>query len=135
MSKCQCKTPRRKCFNPAKEILKFIKNLGGYMSVLVSRVSRVLSYLLGERQRLLDEVAVLRNQLAEALANDAADAAAILEAREAAEAARVAAEAAAAEAARLQDLVSADAEEDAAIEELLAPVEAEIPAEDLEPEV
>ena len=99
------------------------------MTNFVNRLSRVLSYYQGERQRLLDQVAYLQGQLAAALANDAADAEAIAAAEEAAADARSTAEAATAEAERLQALVDADVAEDAAIEAALSEVEAQLPVE------
>jgi len=96
---------------------------------ILDRVTRVLAYLANERANLLQELADVRAMLEEALSNDAADAEAIAEARAAAEAAETRAAEALAQLAPLQELADADAAEDAAISDALAPFEAEIPAE------
>lgn len=101
------------------------------MANFVSRLSRVLAYYQGERQRLLDQVAALQEQLVVALADAAADDEAVAAARTVAETARTVADAATAETERLQALVDADVTEDADLEAALAAAEAQLPTEEV----
>lgn len=115
-----------------------LPSLKKIMANFAVRVQRVLLALRGDRDNLLVENAQLKEKLAAALANDAADEAEISAAHAAADEAKSTADAAVAEAARLQALVDADTAEDAALEEVLhafeapaaeAPVAEETPAE------
>jgi cysteinyl-tRNA synthetase len=105
---------------------RFIKQQFNYqrkqMSALTDLARRVVSYLLGREQTLLSEIASLKEQLAVALADDAADAAAIAAAEEAAAAARVEADQAIAANAPLQALADADQAEDAELATILGAV-------------
>jgi cysteinyl-tRNA synthetase len=105
---------------------RFIKQQFNYqrkqMSALTDLARRVITYLLGREQTLLEEIASLQEQLATALANDAADAAAIAAANDAADAARAAADQAVAANAELQALATADQAEDAELETILGAV-------------
>lgn len=97
------------------------------MANLLVRISAVLS----SKQ---SEIASLKQQLAEALANDAADAAAIQAAKADASAAEAQAKEAQDNAARLQELVDADVVEDQGISDLLASFETnDKPADDSAP--
>lgn len=107
----------RFCIRQYHFIKRQLKSQGKQMTVLTDLARRVVNYLLGREQTLLQEIADLREQLATALANDAADAAAIAAAQEAAAAAQALADQAVAQAADLQALATADQAED---EELAA---------------
>lgn len=96
------------------------------MASLFERTSRVINFLLGEKTALLEENAQLKDQLAQALANDRADAEAILAAQVAADAARDVAADAKAKSAELQTLVDADVAED---EQIIALLDATLPSE------
>lgn len=89
------------------------------MATLFARISEVINFLLGEKTKLLEENAQLKEQLAQALANDVADAEAIAAAQAEAEAARAVADEAKAKSEELQTLVDADTAEDAQILALL----------------
>jgi hypothetical protein len=95
------------------------------MSALSDRVATVVKFLLDEKAGILSELATTKEALATALANDAADAEAVATATAAAEAAAAASKEAEAKAAGLQELVDADAEEDAAISAALDSVTAQ----------
>ena len=110
------------CIRQYRFIKRQLKSQGEQMSVLTDLARRVINYLLGREQTLLQEIADLQEQLATALANDAADAAAIAAAQEAAAAAQAAAEQAMAANAPLQALADADTAEDAELQAILGAV-------------
>lgn len=100
------------------------------MTTLLQKIDRVLRFLQAENTRLTQELADAKAALAEALADDAADAESIREAQAAAAAAQVnanaaqaAADAATARANTLQGQVDADQAEDQEIEGRLASVD------------
>ena len=95
----------------------------------ISRLNRVLTYFSSEKARLLAELALVKDQLAVALENDAADQAAIATAQEEARVARLAAAAAATEVERLNQVVSEDVAEDTQLDALISSAEAELPVE------
>jgi hypothetical protein len=103
----------------------FLKSLFKKMD-LVTRIKNILSTLKGDKDALLSENASLKEQLATALANDAADAQSVADAQADAEVARAAADVAIAETARLQSIVDADTAEDAALDALLSSLEAPV---------
>lgn len=92
-----------------------IHRLTTTMSALSDRVVAVIQFLQAGEASLKAELAQVKEQLAAALTNDAADAEAIAAAQADAAAARGAADAAALKVAELQGLADADAAEDAAI--------------------
>jgi hypothetical protein len=96
--------------------LQLLSTLLHAMGSLFSRIAAVLA---GRDAVIAD----LREQLAAALADDAADDQAVAEAQAGAAAARAEAEAAAARVEELQAMADADAAEDAQISELLAAYE------------
>jgi hypothetical protein len=114
------------------------------MSEFSGRVADVLNALKVENAALLIETAHLKQQLAAALANDAADAQAIADATVAAQAAKAQASTANAEIIRLNAELAADDYDDAALEALLGAYEPqntvevveetveEVPAEEVE---
>ncbi len=89
------------------------------MASLFDRISAVITKLAGYA----DENATLKEQLAEALANDAADADRIAAAEAAATEARAKADELVAKVNELQALADADAAEDQQISDLIAPFE------------
>ena len=99
------------------------------MADFTSRIKRLFEVLTSSKEGLLAENAELKTQLADALADDAADAETIAAAEAAAVEARAVAEAAVAESERLRGLVEADTAEDAALEELLSSLEATVEPE------
>ena len=92
------------------------------MSVLTDLARKIVAYFQNREQLLLDDIATLKEELAAALANDAADAATIAEAQAAATAARTEADAAIAKATDLEALVTEDLAEDAELQEILSSV-------------
>lgn len=102
------------------------------MSTLSTRVVKVITFLTSERSTLLADLALAKEALAAALANDAADAASIAAAQADATAARAEAESASARVGELQALADEDLAEDAEIGAALDTVElpAEPPAEE-----
>jgi DNA polymerase I-like protein with 3'-5' exonuclease and polymerase domains len=101
----------------------FIISLFNKMN-FTARFKNVLSALKGDNDALLTEIASLKDQLATALANDVADAQASAAAQASAEVARALATAAVAETIRLQNILDANATEDASLEALLDSLEA-----------
>ncbi len=95
----------------------------------IARLNRVLTYFSGERARLLAELALVKEQLATALGNDAADQAAIVAAQEEARIAKESADAASAEVERLNQAVAEDVAEDAQLDALISSAESELPVE------
>lgn len=110
--------------------MNFIPSLKKIMANLVERVQRVVSLLKGESHYLRSENVALKEQLAQALSNDVSDAETIAAARKDAEDARAALESATEENVRLQELVDADAAEDAALDAVLASVESQYQQEE-----
>jgi hypothetical protein len=104
-----------------------LPSLKKIMANFAARVQTILLTLKGANDGLLVENAELKERLAAALADDAADDAAVAAAQAEAVEARTTADAAVAEAERLQALVDADLAEDAALEEVLSAFE-EAPA-------
>jgi peptidoglycan hydrolase CwlO-like protein len=110
-------------------IQKELSLFRGIMETLLARINRVLAYYNNERQSLLAQVADLKDQLATALASEKADEATIAQAQSDAAAAKAAADEATATQAKLQATVDADASTEAAIDSVLSPIEATIPAD------
>ena len=100
-----------------------LPSLRKIMANFAVRVQRILLALRGDNDNLLVENAELKERLAAALADDAADDATVAAAQAEAVEARDVADAAVAEAERLQALVDADLAEDAALEEVLSAFE------------
>lgn len=96
------------------------------MADFTSRVKRLFELLTVGREELLAENADLKEKLAVALANDAADAETIAAAEAVAAEAVAVSTAAVAETERLKALVEADTAEDTALEELLASLESSV---------
>ena len=105
---------------------KAFTQLQSNVMTILNRVTKVLSYLAGERAGLLAELAEVKGALEVALGNDAADAEAIAAAQAAAAEAQARADEALAQVAPLQELADLDAAQDAALGEALAPFESEI---------
>jgi hypothetical protein len=110
------------CIRQYRFIKRQFKSQGKQMTVLTDLARKVVNYLLGREQTLLQEIASLQEQLATALANDAADAAAIAAAQEAAAAAQAAADQAVARNVDLEALASADQAEDAELSAIFGAV-------------
>jgi septal ring factor EnvC (AmiA/AmiB activator) len=109
-----------------EELVNQLTSFIPLMATLLVRISEVVNSLGDEKTKLLEENAQLKEQLAEALANDVADAEAIAAAQAEAEAARAVAETAKAVADKakakseeLQTLVDEDKVEEAQILEFL----------------
>jgi hypothetical protein len=102
-----------------EELVNQLTSFIPLMATLFVRVSEVVNFLVDEKTKLLEENAQLKEQLAQALANDVADASAIAAAQAEAEAARVVADEAKAKSEELQTLVDEDTAEDAQILALL----------------
>jgi hypothetical protein len=102
-----------------EELVNQLTSFIPLMATLFDRISEVVNFLLSEKTKLLEENAQLKEQLAQALANDVADASAIAAAQAEAEAARVVADEAKAKSEELQTLVDEDTAEDAQILALL----------------
>jgi hypothetical protein len=101
------------------------------MSEFTGRVADALNALKVQNAALLIETAHLKQQLAAALANDAADAQAIADATVAAQAAKAQASTANAEIIRLNAELAADDFDDAALDELLGSYESQIVEEEV----
>ena len=89
------------------------------MADFTSRIQKIVSVLTGRYDALVSENVDLKQRLADALANDAADAETITAAQAELAEAKATAEYALAETSRLQALVDADNAEDAALDEFL----------------
>lgn len=98
------------------KITTFFKKI---MANFTSRIQKIISVITGRYDIIVSENVLLRQRLADALANDAADAETIAAAQAELMESKASAEAALAESARLQALVDADNAEDAALDELL----------------
>lgn len=102
-----------------EELVNQLTSFIPLMAKLFVRISEVINFLVDEKTKLLEANAQLKEQLAEALANDVADADAIAAAQAEAEAARAVADEAKAKSEELQTLVDEDTAEDAQILALL----------------
>jgi len=110
-----------------KDFTAFTKLVTETLMDLITKINMVLSFLLGKETAYVTEIADLKEKLAIALGNDAADAATIATANAEAQAAR-------AEVTRLSGLVATDMAEDATIETALQPILDRIAAETPAPE-
>jgi regulator of replication initiation timing len=115
-------------FHEAFSLFSFLKSLEEKIMALLARVTQLIEYFTLERENLLTENATLKEQLATALANDAADAEAIASAQGAAAEAKASLEAAQGQNAELQSAISADVAEDEQIEALISSVLPQEPA-------
>jgi regulator of replication initiation timing len=110
-----------------KDFTAFTKFVTETLMDLLSKLNTVLSFLLGKETALLKENADLKDKLATALGNDAADAATIASARAEADAAK-------AEVTRLTGLVADDIAQEVTLETALQPILDRIAAETPAPE-
>jgi hypothetical protein len=112
-------------FEFLRGLQRSILSLTKTMSALANRIKDVVEYFQSGEAKLKAELATVKEELAAALADDAADESEIAAAKDDAAFARQEAEAAAAKSAELQALVDADTEEDAAIMAILDTVKVE----------
>jgi chromosome segregation ATPase len=108
---------------------EFLKRLERTIMSLSARIKRVADYLLSRESELVTENADLKEKLAAAMANDAADAEQIAAAQADAAAARAEADTLRGELEQSKAALAEDATDDAEADAVLAPIEARIPVE------